>query len=443
MLHDLLIFSPFMICLFWSILQGLLSYRTNIFPAYLVMTLTAMFFFMIDGYFSAIHGTPQIYIWFSLAYQLVAPALIPAVLFYVRRLMREQRYQRTQFLWVAIPAVMFAVSALLMSIIGTEEIVGMTSDMNAHGLPALAQYKGRLVYRYYVWSDIIMRVVLGLEMVYMLFYIIIFRWRRKYSLGNIYRFFFKGGSVDVLQVQLLALSGIALVYMFKVFFFKSYLDRNLWFTALLAVYVAVAVFSIGFFTLLSARQTITLKDVGNLMRFNYNRKSKQQTIESMFEHLIEDADTETQRRIKAKIGVTGELDAWERGESQGKPSISDAIFNVTSDSWGENSLMSRFQQLMKEEQLYLKPGLSLGDVAERLGSNKTYISKMVNNTYNMGFPELLNVLRVDYAQHYIVLHKDAKQDQIAEACGFFSASSFNNTFKRVTGMTPKMWEATR
>ena len=105
--------------------------------------------------------------------------------------------------------------------------------------------------------------------------------------------------------------------------------------------------------------------------------------------------------------------------------------------------MSRFQQLMKEEQLYLKPGLSLGDVAERLGSNKTYISKMVNNTYNMGFPELLNVLRVDYAQHYIVLHKDAKQDQIAEACGFFSASSFNNTFKRVTGMTPKMWLATR
>ena len=443
MLHDLLIFSPFMICLFWVILHSLLSYRANILPAYLVMTLTAMFFFMIDGYYSALYGTPQVYIWFSLAYQLIAPALIPAVLFYVRRLMREQRYQRAQFLWVIIPAVMFSVSALLMSIVGPDEIVKMTRDMNAHGLPALANYKGELVYRYYVWSDIMMRVVLGVEMIYMLLYMIIYSVRRSYTLGNIYRFFAKGGSVDVLQIQLLALGGIALVYMFKIFFFKSYLDRNLWFTAILAVYVAVAVFSIGFFTLLSARQTITLKDVSNLVRFNYNRKNKQQIIESMFEHLIEDADTETQRRMKAKIGVTGEVEAWERGESQSKPSISDAIFNVTADSWGENSLMIRFQQLMKEEQLYLKPGLSLGDVAERLGSNKTYVSKMVNNTYNMGFPELLNILRVDYAQHYIVLHKDAKQDKIADACGFFSASSFNNTFKRITGMTPKMWLATR
>ncbi|MBO4635024.1 MAG: AraC family transcriptional regulator [Bacteroidales bacterium] len=36
---------------------------------------------------------------------------------------------------------------------------------------------------------------------------------------------------------------------------------------------------------------------------------------------------------------------------------------------------------------------------------------------------------------------NASQEEIAKACGFFSASSFNGTFKRITGYTPKVWAA--
>ena len=107
----------------------------------------------------------------------------------------------------------------------------------------------------------------------------------------------------------------------------------------------------------------------------------------------------------------------------------------------DDSLRARFQHLMQEEKLFLSPSLTLTDVADRLRSNKTYISKMVNTTYNLGFPELLNTLRVDYAQQYILSHRGAHQEEIAKACGFLSASSFNNTFKRVTGTTPKVWLA--
>ena len=66
---------------------------------------------------------------------------------------------------------------------------------------------------------------------------------------------------------------------------------------------------------------------------------------------------------------------------------------------------------------------------------------MVNNTYNLGFPELINTLRVDYAEQYILAHQNAKQEEIAAECGFLSASSFNTTFKKVTGITPKVWIA--
>ena len=65
----------------------------------------------------------------------------------------------------------------------------------------------------------------------------------------------------------------------------------------------------------------------------------------------------------------------------------------------------------------------------------------MNNTYNLGFPELLNTLRIDYAEQYIINHRSAKQDEIAAACGFLSASAFNSIFKKVTGVTPKVWIA--
>ena len=119
------------------------------------------------------------------------------------------------------------------------------------------------------------------------------------------------------------------------------------------------------------------------------------------------------------------------------------IMHTSAASWDENSLMSRFQKIMVEEQLFLQPKLTLADVAERLNTNKTYISKLVNNTYNLSFPELLNTLRIDYAEQYLLNHRDAKQSEVAQACGFLSASSFNNIFKKITGMTPKVWLVAR
>ena len=123
------------------------------------------------------------------------------------------------------------------------------------------------------------------------------------------------------------------------------------------------------------------------------------------------------------------------------PTLSTTVLGPNPMSRDEESLLTRFQHLMMDEQLFLQPSLTLSDVSERLHSNKTYVSKMVNRTYNLGFPEVLNILRVDYAEQFIRKHLDATQEEIARACGFLSASSFNSTFKRITGFTPKVWAA--
>jgi AraC-like DNA-binding protein len=160
--------------------------------------------------------------------------------------------------------------------------------------------------------------------------------------------------------------------------------------------------------------------------------------EDLMEELMEDAEQDALTRLQNKIGENIHMDNMAPRELA---QVKEKLFQTMASSW-DDSLLTRFQTLILNDQLFLQPSLSLADVAEKLHTNKTYVSKMVNNAYNMSFPELLNILRIDYAEQYILNHPDAKQAEIAQVCGFLSASSFNNMFKKVTGLTPKMWLAT-
>ena len=172
------------------------------------------------------------------------------------------------------------------------------------------------------------------------------------------------------------------------------------------------------------------------MMYNYHPSIKGPIKEIMVEELLEDVDQEFLLRLQDTVGDRlRNVSAMTPREMN---AVKDILFSSAGSPW-DDSLLTRFQTVMLNEQLFLKPSLSLQDISERLHTNKTYISKLVNNTYNMSFPEFLNTLRVDYAQQYIRNHPNAKQEEIARASGFLSASTFNNIFRKITGMTPKMW----
>ena len=164
----------------------------------------------------------------------------------------------------------------------------------------------------------------------------------------------------------------------------------------------------------------------------------------MLDSLLEDAEDEALKHVKDKMDESPLFDEWRSAQNPALPevaSLSDKIFSAVSSSYDEEKRLAALQKLMMDEQLFLQPKISLGDVADRLDTNTTYVSRLVNNAYNLGFPEFINTLRIDYAEQYILNHREAKQDEIAAKCGFLSASSFNNTFKKITGMTPKVWLA--
>jgi AraC-like DNA-binding protein len=95
-------------------------------------------------------------------------------------------------------------------------------------------------------------------------------------------------------------------------------------------------------------------------------------------------------------------------------------------------------KLMKNEQLYTEPQLSIDQVAARLHVNSKYLSQAINEVYNQNFYNYINELRVRKAKEFLLMesHGQYSVDGIASQVGFQSKSSFYTAFKKSTGVTP-------
>ena len=102
--------------------------------------------------------------------------------------------------------------------------------------------------------------------------------------------------------------------------------------------------------------------------------------------------------------------------------------------------MERITQLMEKEQVFRNKGLSVDDMAKRLGTNKTYISAFVNMNSGMSFSAYVNKYRVEYAQRLMQEQPGMKLADVSMAAGFSSETSFFRNFKAVTGMSPAEWK---
>ncbi len=101
--------------------------------------------------------------------------------------------------------------------------------------------------------------------------------------------------------------------------------------------------------------------------------------------------------------------------------------------------MQRIRDLMETEQLYLKKGLRIDDVAARLASNQKYISACINQNTGKSFTDFVNEYRVRYAQELLTTRPELKIQDIGERAGFTSSVSFHRNFLKLTGKTPAQW----
>lgn len=101
------------------------------------------------------------------------------------------------------------------------------------------------------------------------------------------------------------------------------------------------------------------------------------------------------------------------------------------------AIHERLSDLMNEEKLYRDMDLRMKDVAERLLITQHQFSQLLNERIKTDFRNYVNRYRVDEARRLLVEDASRSIISICFEVGFNSKVAFNNTFKKMTGMSPK------
>ena len=91
---------------------------------------------------------------------------------------------------------------------------------------------------------------------------------------------------------------------------------------------------------------------------------------------------------------------------------------------------------------YLEPRLSIGEVASRMATNESYVSRAVNKGLGVTFNRFINGLRVEYAQG-LLRSGNAPILDIAIESGFSSKATFNRVFRDIAGKTPRQFKTSQ
>jgi AraC-like DNA-binding protein/tetratricopeptide (TPR) repeat protein len=101
-------------------------------------------------------------------------------------------------------------------------------------------------------------------------------------------------------------------------------------------------------------------------------------------------------------------------------------------------LALRLEKFMAEEKPYLWSDVGLEEFCKKLNTNRTYLSNLINDKFNMGFYDFLFEYRVKTALEYLSndQFRHLSVEGIGEMTGFKSISTFYKRFKNAVGMTP-------
>ncbi len=101
----------------------------------------------------------------------------------------------------------------------------------------------------------------------------------------------------------------------------------------------------------------------------------------------------------------------------------------------------KLKHALEVDHLYLNPEIRLNDVAQHIHVKPYKISSVLRTRFRMNFFEFVNSYRIQHAKG--LLQSDAHHFNIAGIAmesGFNSKSVFNDTFKRLVGVTPSQFK---
>ena len=99
-------------------------------------------------------------------------------------------------------------------------------------------------------------------------------------------------------------------------------------------------------------------------------------------------------------------------------------------------------QIMETKQPHLEPKLSLHELAELMELEKTTLSRVIHEGFELNFYDFINTYRVE---HFITLSQNDKYQHytllgLAYESGFNAKSTFHKAFKKIKNTTPRAYQ---
>lgn len=128
---------------------------------------------------------------------------------------------------------------------------------------------------------------------------------------------------------------------------------------------------------------------------------------------------------------------------ENKIDINKSEVNITdeNDTEKHNDLINKLEELILNEKIYLIPEITINEVADKLKTNRTYLSKAINSIFKVSFNNYINELRIKEAVK-ILSHSEYKNlsiEGIAQKSGFNNRVSFTQAFQKYTGVSPSFF----
>lgn len=105
-----------------------------------------------------------------------------------------------------------------------------------------------------------------------------------------------------------------------------------------------------------------------------------------------------------------------------------------SQNWG--ALGRDWQATTQAEGWWREQALTLADLARRLGTNTSYLSRAINDGLGVNFNEMINRMRAEEVARRIDAGDAAPLTHLALESGFSSKATFNRAFRAVYGISP-------
>ena len=361
---------------------------------------------------------------FTLFKQVTALMMIPFFLKYIKTLEGKRPSGVFYNILSVVPYVQLMVGIESVYSVGYETAVGILVDSYTFQGPMFPYLQDRNQILYYACYTYMFKGLLLAN--FLLFSINLMKCAVSgvCNIKQVWGFLFKRRMAPVRPVQFFMSLLLFLVVVSALILGKDNSLDTIPLTALGSILVALFVSMIAFVGTAGSQEYHSIPGLLNSVRFG--RKTDDE--ETVFEEVLKPSEV-----------APGKDFATEKRTEDIVLHVTDAAKEEALEKLRE-TISVKLEKFVVEDKLYLKHDLTLNNVADKLGVFKDELSDYINYRYDMSFQNYINMLRISYAEKYLMSHDRVTQNEIAMECGFSGASSFNSAFSKKNGVTPKIWK---